>query len=65
MAINGGAGPTMAMSGGKEVEKRAELRVFLLLAVVLAPLISVLLVGGLGFSIWIFQLVAGPPGPPH
>lgn len=55
----------MATSADQEVEKRAELHVFLLLAVVLAPLISVLLVGGLGFAIWIFQLAVGPPGPPQ
>lgn len=54
----------MATSAEHELEKRAELRVFLLLAVVLAPLVSVLLVGGLGFTIWIYQLIAGPPGPP-
>ena len=45
-------------------EKKRELRVFLFLTVVLAPIIAVLVVGGYGFLVWIYQLMAGPPGPP-
>ena len=41
-----------------------ELRMFLLLTVVLAPVLAVLTVGGYGFLIWMYQLVAGPPGAP-
>ena len=41
-----------------------ELRSFLLLSVVLAPVLSVAIVGGLGLVIWVFQMFAGPPGPP-
>jgi len=44
------------------VSKGEELRGFVLLAVVLAPVIAVALVGGYGFMVWMFQLVAGPPG---
>jgi nitrate reductase NapE len=55
----------MRVSGNNELEKPVELNVFLLLAVVLVPLISVLLVGGFGLIVWIYQLIAGPPGPPH
>ncbi|WP_430469429.1 periplasmic nitrate reductase, NapE protein [Thalassospira lucentensis] len=44
--------------------RRTELRCFLFLAVFLAPALSVAIVGGLGFSIWIYQMFAGPPGPP-
>jgi len=44
--------------------RKTELRCFMLLAVVLAPVLAVALVGGLGFSIWIYQMFAGPPGPP-
>lgn len=39
-----------------------EIRVFLLLTVVLAPVLSVLIVSGFGFAIWISQLILGPPG---
>ena len=41
--------------------RKTELRCFVLLAVVLAPVLAVALVGGLGFSIWIYQMFAGPP----
>jgi nitrate reductase NapE len=43
--------------------KREELRAFALLAVFLVPVLSVLVVAGYGFLVWMFQLVAGPPGP--
>jgi nitrate reductase NapE len=38
-----------------------ELRSFLFFTVVMAPLIAVIGVGALGFVIWMYQLVAGPP----
>jgi len=41
-----------------------EIRSFLILTVLLAPVLSVGIVGGLGFAIWIFQMIYGPPGPP-
>ncbi|WP_417625390.1 periplasmic nitrate reductase, NapE protein [Paremcibacter congregatus] len=44
--------------------RKTELKSFLFLAVVLAPVLAVAIVGGLGFSIWIYQMFAGPPGPP-
>ncbi|WP_127520929.1 periplasmic nitrate reductase, NapE protein [Mesorhizobium sp. Z1-4] len=44
--------------------KSRELRSFLLLSVVLAPALSVAFVGGLGLIIWVYQMIAGPPGPP-
>lgn len=34
---------------------------FVLVAVV-APLLAVMVVGGYGFLVWMYQLVAGPPG---
>jgi len=42
--------------------RRRELLVFLFLTVVLAPVLSVAIVGGYGFAIWMYQLFAGPPG---
>ncbi|MDH0868380.1 periplasmic nitrate reductase, NapE protein [Mitsuaria sp. GD03876] len=39
-----------------------ELRTFLLLAVVLAPVLAVVTVAGYGFLVWIYQMFAGPPG---
>lgn len=42
--------------------KAQELRSFLFLAVVMAPVIAVIFVSGYGFIVWMYQLVAGPPG---
>jgi len=42
--------------------KAQELRAFLLLSVILAPVLAFLVVAGYGFLVWMFQLVAGPPG---
>jgi nitrate reductase NapE len=47
-----------------EDHKKRELRVFLFVTVVLAPILATVIVGGYGFVIWIYQLIAGPPGPP-
>jgi nitrate reductase NapE len=43
--------------------KRGERRVFFFITVFLFPALSVILVGGYGFLIWIIQLLFGPPGP--
>ena len=42
--------------------KAQELRSFLFLSVVMAPVLAVVIVGGYGFLVWMVQLVAGPPG---
>lgn len=42
-------------------EKKDERMAFLFLTVILAPLLSVIMVGGYGFVIWISQLIFGPP----
>jgi nitrate reductase NapE len=41
--------------------KKEERRIFLFLVVFLAPILSIILVGGYGFVIWMFQLLFGPP----
>ena len=47
--------------GSETVTKAEERRVFLFLVVFLAPILSVALVGGYGFLIWMLQLIFGPP----
>ena len=42
--------------------KRGERRVFIFIAVILFPVLSIILVGGYGFAIWMLQLIFGPPG---
>lgn len=46
----------------KPPTKAQELRAFLLLSVVMAPVLAVAVVSGYGFLVWMVQLVAGPPG---
>ncbi len=41
--------------------KGQELACFLFLTICLAPILSVAIVGAYGFSIWMYQLIAGPP----
>ena len=41
--------------------KAEERRAFVLLAVVLFPVLSVAVVGGYGFLVWMYQIVTGPP----
>ena len=42
--------------------KTEETRSLVFLAVVMAPVLAVMIVGGYGFLVWMFQLLAGPPG---
>lgn len=51
--------------GDDRPTKKAEIFAFLVLAVLLWPILSVGIVGGYGFMVWMSQLVFGPPGPPH
>jgi nitrate reductase NapE len=39
--------------------RQEELRTFLFLTVVLAPVLAVMLVGGYGFLVWMYQLITG------
>ena len=43
---------------------RDELIVFLIIVALGWPVMTVGGVGGYGFAVWRYQLVAGPPGPP-
>ncbi len=43
--------------------KRDETRLFIFLIVFLFPILSVALVSGYGFLVWIVQMIFGPPGP--
>ncbi len=45
-----------------QTSKKDELRMFIFITVVLFPLLSVMLIGGYGFVIWILQMIYGPPG---
>ncbi len=47
-----------------ETEKKREFMAFAFLALVLVPILAVIVVAGFGFIVWMYQLIAGPPGPP-
>jgi nitrate reductase NapE len=44
-----------------QFSKSEELRSFLFLTVVMAPVITGMIIVGYGFVVWIFQVLAGPP----
>jgi periplasmic nitrate reductase NapE len=44
--------------------RRWETWIFVFLTVVLAPMLAAAFVGGFGFTVWIWQMFNGPPGPP-
>lgn len=50
-------------AGGAPPSTRTEeVRSFLFLSVVMAPIAAGLLVAGYGFVVWVYQMFAGPPG---
>ena len=49
---------------GRPRRRRMEIFAFLFLPAVLMPALAVATVGGYGFAVWIYQMAAGPPGPP-
>ncbi len=51
-----------AGAGEDALSARREWAVFLFIVVALFPILSVVLVGGYGFLIWMLQLLFGPPG---
>lgn len=51
----------MAERTAQQSDKSREFWAFILLTVVLAPVLSVAIVGGYGFLVWIYQLLVGPP----
>jgi nitrate reductase NapE len=50
------------MDENRHDTRTEERRSFVFLTVVMAPVLSVLIVGGYGFAVWMYQLLAGPPG---
>lgn len=44
--------------------RRMEIIAFFFLTAVLMPALAVATVGGYGLAVWLYQMAAGPPGPP-
>jgi len=49
------------MTDATSNDRTAELRSFLFLTIVMMPLLAVVIVGGYGFLVWMYQILAGPP----
>jgi periplasmic nitrate reductase NapE len=45
-------------------KRRMEIYAFLIVTVVLMPALAVATVGTWGLTVWIYQTINGPPGPP-
>jgi len=52
---------SLARSDDPSEQKKKEWRLFIFIIVFLFPLLSIALVGGYGFAIWMYQLLMGPP----
>lgn len=52
-----------ALTAEQALQKKKEWRLFIFIIVFLFPILTVALVGAMGFSIWFYQLIMGPPGP--
>lgn len=44
--------------------RRMEIFAFLFLTAVFMPALAVATVGSYGLVVWVYQMIAGPPGPP-
>lgn len=44
-----------------DTQRKHERNTFMFLTIFLAPILSVAIVGGFGFMIWISQILFGPP----
>lgn len=54
---------TANLAADAHTEKKKEWRLFIFIIVFLFPILTVALVATMGFSIWFYQLIMGPPGP--
>jgi nitrate reductase NapE len=58
------ADDSSSMGAGDRPGRRDEILAFFTLTFVVAPAVTIGIVGGFGLCIWLYQLFAGPPGPP-
>ena len=52
---------TTSCENNQSTSKKEERNAFIFLTVFLAPILSVIIVGGFGFMVWISQIIFGPP----
>jgi nitrate reductase NapE len=51
-------------SPGVQRQRRMEIYAFLIVTMILMPAVAVATVGTWGLTVWIYQAINGPPGPP-
>ncbi|MCK1516236.1 periplasmic nitrate reductase, NapE protein [Bradyrhizobium sp. 190] len=56
--------PQATTGGGRPRRRRMEKFASLFLTAVLLPAFAVATVGSYALAVWIYQMMAGPPGPP-
>jgi periplasmic nitrate reductase NapE len=49
---------------GRARRRRMEIFAFVFLTAVVMPALAVATVGSYGLAVWVYQMMAGPPGPP-
>jgi nitrate reductase NapE len=52
------------VDGGGAHKRRMEIFAFLIVTAIVMPAITVATIGTYGLSVWIYQAIVGPPGPP-
>jgi nitrate reductase NapE len=58
------AGEQQSPADDTSRKRRMEIFAFLIVTAVLMPALAVATVGTWGLSVWIYQAMSGPPGPP-
>ena len=53
-----------AANGQAAHKRRMEIYAFLIITAVLMPALTVATVGAWGLTVWVYQAIHGPPGPP-
>jgi nitrate reductase NapE len=56
--------PPQNVSDDPSHKRRMEIYAFLILTAVVMPALAVATVGTWGLTVWIYQTINGPPGPP-
>lgn len=49
------------MDVSSKQDRLSELKAFLFLTVVMAPVLAGVIIGSYGLAVWIYQMIAGPP----
>jgi periplasmic nitrate reductase NapE len=60
----GGGMSTIGDESAHARRRRMEIFAFLFLTAVVMPGFAVATVGSYGLAVWVYQMMAGPPGPP-